>query len=679
MAKSKADKWSEIWEEASAQLKEIVSGCEDDRELALEDRRFYSIAGAQWEGSVGKQFEKRPKLEVNKVHLAVVRIINEYRNNRISAKFISKDGKQSDDLADIIAGLYRADQQDSDAEEAYDNAFEEAVGGGFGAFRLTHKYEDEYDEDDDRQRICWEPITDADTCVFFDPNSKRQDKSDAKYAFVLTGMTREAFEAEWDEDPNSWDRPVGDETFDWDTPDLVYVAEYFVCEDASEKVYTYKDISGAFKKYKEGELSDDKRRELNDMGSVLVAERTVKTRRIRKYFMSGGGVLEDAGIIAGRNIPVVPVYGKRWFIDGKERFMGHVRLAKDPQRLYNMQISVLAENAATGDEEVPIVTPEQIAGHEMAWANRKVSKPAYLMLNALEDAQGNEVPSGPVGSTVSPQVSPQLAALLQLAGQDIDDILGNQDAGEEVETNMSGKAVELIQNRLDMQAFIYMSNFAKAEKRAAQIWLSMASELYEAGEERTMKMVDEQESVDYVEMDETYLDDNGEAVNKYDLSRAKYDVAIEIGPTSASKRTATVRALTQMMPLLADPSDQAVIGAMALMNMDGEGIGPVRDYFRMKLIKMGVIEPTDQEAEELAAEMQGQGPTPQDQYIMAEAQKSQAQAVESQADAAEAAANTELKKAQTAKTLADIDAEARSQAIEAAKLLQDAATTPPQQ
>jgi hypothetical protein len=35
------------------------------------------------------------------------------------------------------------------------------------------------------------------------------------------------------------------------------------------------------------------------------------------------------------------VYGKRWFVDNIERCMGHVRLAKDPQRLKNMQLSKL--------------------------------------------------------------------------------------------------------------------------------------------------------------------------------------------------------------------------------------------------------------------------------------------------------------------------------------------------
>jgi hypothetical protein len=102
----------------------------------LQDRRFYSLAGSQWEGPLWDQYENKPKFEVNKIMLAVIRIVNEYRNNRITVDYVSKDGVENDKLAEVCDGLYRADEQASVADEAYDNAFEEAVGGGIGAWRL---------------------------------------------------------------------------------------------------------------------------------------------------------------------------------------------------------------------------------------------------------------------------------------------------------------------------------------------------------------------------------------------------------------------------------------------------------------------------------------------------------------------------------------------------------------
>ena len=109
---------------AMARFDDIQSSLRDERLQCLQDRRFYSIAGAQWEGPLGEQFENRPRFEVNKIHLAVIRIINEYRNNRISVDFVSKEGDEYDALADTCDDLWRADEQDSCAEEAYDNAFE---------------------------------------------------------------------------------------------------------------------------------------------------------------------------------------------------------------------------------------------------------------------------------------------------------------------------------------------------------------------------------------------------------------------------------------------------------------------------------------------------------------------------------------------------------------------------
>jgi hypothetical protein len=189
MAISKEARLQRVHDEALVDFNRIQTALRDERLQCLQDRRFYSIAGAQWEGPLGDQFENKPRYEFNDVHLAVIRVINEYRNNRISVAFQPKDGTPADDEADTIAALYRADEKRCSADEAYDTGFEEAVGGGYGAWRLRAVYEDEDDdegEDDRPQTIAIEPIFDADSCVFFDLGAKRQDKADAKRCYVLT-------------------------------------------------------------------------------------------------------------------------------------------------------------------------------------------------------------------------------------------------------------------------------------------------------------------------------------------------------------------------------------------------------------------------------------------------------------------------------------------------------------
>jgi len=661
-----------LHDEALAQFDDVQSALRDERLQCLQDRRFYSLAGSQWEGPLWDQYENKPKFEVNKIMLAVIRVVNEYRNNRITVDFVSKDGAENDKLAEVCDGLYRADEQASVADEAYDNAFEEAVGGGIGAWRLRTVYENEEDPEDDRQRIRIEPIFDADSSVFFDLGAKRQDKSDAKFCFVVTSMTRQAYKDTWNDDPTDWPKIIHQYEFDWCTPDVVYVAEYYKVEEKTETIRIFQTITGEEERYTQADFAKDEMLEetLAAIGTVEVRQRRIKTKRVHKYIMSGGKVLEDAGYIAGKCIPIVVVYGKRWFVDNVERCMGHVRLAKDAQRLKNMQLSKLGEISALSSVEKPILTPEQVAGHQVMWAEDNLKDYPYLLINPITDQNGNQAVSGPVAYTRSAAIPPAMAALLQITETDMQDILGNPAGAEKMVSNISGKAVEMIQARVDGQAFIYMSNFAKGMKRCGEIWLSMAKDIY-TEDKRKMKTVAPTGEAGMVELMQPTIDqETGEVVMANDLTSATFDVIADVGPSSSTKRQATVRALTGMLQITQDPETAQVITAMAMMNMEGEGISDANAYFRKKLLRMGVVKPTDMEAEELMAEMQGQPQDPNAMYLQAAAENETAKAAKARADTVETVASAELKRAQTLETLGKVDETAQNMALTNAEAVQ---------
>jgi hypothetical protein len=691
---------TDVHQTALAQFDRIQDAVWEEREQCLSDRRFYSISGAQWEGDLGKQFENRPRFEVNKVHLSVIRIINEYRNNRITVDFVAKDGKENS-LADTCDGRYRADEQDSNGQDAYDNAFEEAVGGGIGAWRLITCYEDDEDDENEYQRIAVEPIYDADSSVFFDLNSKKQDKSDAKHCFVIRSISRDAYIEEYDDDPVSWTKDIDSSEFDWVTPDVVYIAEYYVIEKIPKTIEIWENLDGEESRYSEDDFEHDENlfEMLTATGSRKVRDKTVKKNKVHKYILNGDHVIEDCGYIAGNCIPIVPVYGKRWFIDNIERCMGHVRLCKDAQRLKNMQLSKLGEISALSTIEKPIMTPEQISGHEDMWADDNIKNYPYLLTNPVIDMNGNIQPAGPLGYTKVPQIPPAMGALLQITEQDMQDMLGNQQAGEEITPNVSGKAIELIQNKLDMQSFIYMSNMSKAVKRSGEIWLSMAKEVY-VEEDRNLKIVTPQKDVDSIKlMEPTVNQESGAVEYKNDFSRAKFDLTVSVGPSTASKRAATVRALTGMLQMTADPSDQAVITGLAMMNMEGEGIDEIRQYYRKKLINMGAIEPNEEEAKEIQARQQAQAqqPDPNQQYLaalsaesMAKAEKAKAdtqltamKAQQSQVDTIHTVAKAEETRAKTAQIMSEMDTKSQRAVVENIKDLtqieQQKAPTAPSQ
>jgi hypothetical protein len=645
--------------EALRRFDEIQSALRNERLQCLQDRRFYSIAGAQWEGPLEQQYENKPKFEVNKVALAVQRVVNEYRNNRITVDFVSRDGSPTE-MADVCNKLFRADEQDSTANEAYDNAFEEAVGGGFGAWRLKAVYEDDEDPDNDKQRIRIEPIYDADTSVYFDLQAKRQDKADATHAFVLYSVTRDAYIEKYGDDPTTWPKEVYQTFFDWDTPDVVYVAEYYCIEEVNEKQLIYRSLDGTEEKYLESDFEKDETLEetLAAIGSEMVRERTIRRKRVRKYLMSGGKILKDDGYIAGKCIPIVPVYGKRWFVDNIERCMGIVRLAKDAQRLKNMQLSKLGEISALSSIEKPIMTPEQVAGHQVMWAKDNLENYPYLLVNPITGPDGSMQVSGPVAYTKSAAVPPAMAALLQVTEQDIDDILGNQREGDKIVSNISGDAVEMVQQRLEMQAFLYMSNYAKAVQRCGEIWLSMARDVY-VEPKRKMKGVDEVGRASTIELMQPAMDENGALTHRNDVTQATLDVVTSVGPSFATQRAATRRTLLSMMQFAQDPQIQKMLLAALMQNIEGDGVKDVAKFMRKEMVAAGVMEPTQEEAQALAQAAQNQQPDPNVLYIQAVSEKERAQAQKAQADSVNALADAQLKRAKVQETLAKMSLDDR--------------------
>jgi hypothetical protein len=515
-----------------------------------------------------------------------------------------------------------------------------------------------------------EPIFDADSCVFFDLNAKRQDKADAKSCYVLTPYTWRAYQAEWGDDPASMLKQIQQTEFDWCTPDLVWVAEVYRVEEESQMVYFYRglDEDAPDMRVTERELKDDEKKaeELEATGFRLVREKRIKTRVVHKYIMNGQRVLEDCGRIPGKCIPIVPFYAKRMVVDGVERLIGHVRIAKDAQRLMNAVMSWLGEMAGRFDVEKPILTPEQIAGHSVMWAEDNVKKFPFLLINMITGENGQMQAAGPVGYTKAPNVPPAMAALAALAGQALTDLLGNQQAGEQMQPNISGKAVEMIQQRLDMQVFIYMSNLAKSMKRCGQVWLSMMKDIV-VEDERKMKTIDANGEASSVVMNQpAYNEEEGKQFMRNDLTKANFEVEVDVGPSSTSRRAATVRALIGMKQGTQDPETISILDSMIMMNMEGEGISDARDYFRRKMVRMGVVKPTPDEIAEMEQEKAlaaQQPPDAQTQALIGMADEAQANAAKARAATVETLTKADLNRANTAKTYAEVMTETQDQQI----------------
>jgi hypothetical protein len=689
MALTKEERHGKVWDRATARFDRAYGPQQQIRLASLEDRRFAYVDAAQWEGGLGAQFNNRPRFVVNKVQKAVRRIVSEYRANAMTVNFrSSEDDSRQDDL-DALRIVYRSDEQYSSAQDVYVSAFDEAVAGGMGAWRLTNDYDHraETDLDDDTpQRICFEPIPDADISVFFDPDSRKLDKSDAKWCTVLNPISWDTYtteylgdEVELTERPTSFKMVRSLKQFDWFTNDSVYIGEYYEVEQKVEKYSVWREPhSGVEQKVYAGldaegrEDAEEQEQHYASIGYIKVRSGKRNSKKVRKYFMDGCGILKDCGYIAGSEIPIVVVYGIRQVIDGIERFQGAVRLAKDSQRLYNMQISTLADITAFTPREKPIFTPEQVAGHELTWAGDLVANNPYLLINPVTGADGSQTIAPPVGYIKQPDVPPALAGLVQITAADMLDVTGGDLAAGQVTSNTSDALVSRVQAHQDMQVYIFIDNMSRAMQRCGKIYLSMACDVY-TEDSRKFSANGEDGSPESTTINVPSIDKEGNPT----IARAftpGLDVFVDVGPAFNSRKDSTVNAIAKILPGIVDPQMQQLMVATLVRNLDGEGMEDLSKFARMQLVKAGVVKPNDEEAQQLQAEQQEAANAPPDAQtvaLLAQARESAANATKSEASAVQALSAAELNQAKAAESISNTNASQLSTIMQMLQGIQD--------
>lgn len=643
-----SDRLQEVHERAMRRFESVAIPQQEMRAQSLEARRFVTIPGAMWEGAWGEQFENSPRPEVDKITKSLEKIETDYKENRIVVDFVPANDSADEQTAETLDGMYRADSYHYKAMQARDNAFQEAIRGGFGAWRLTTDYADPYDPDSDEQRV--NPgmtIVDADQSVYFDIGSRLYDKSDAKWGFVVSAEMRAEAEAKWGDNIAPWPLVQWRYAWDWYTPDVVRIAEYYEVEDTSDTliILTNKLTDGE-QRYFSTEIEP---KALSDLLAQGWTKRTrkVKRQRIHKYVMNGTCVLKDCEYIAGDNIPIVPVYGRRDYVDNMERWRGHVQKRMDRQRILNSAVANVVETNSLAPFEVPIVAPEQMTD-EIAdsWARGNIDRLPFRYLIPVRNEDGTIAQLGPIGKIEPPSVQPATATLLQMMLSESADEEQNAD---EVKANTSADAMDLAAARVDAKSALYLDYMRQSVQREGDIYQGMARDVYFEDERKVETLTDDEQDGTATLM-QPHLDDNGVYRIRNDLSRGRYKVIATVQEATSTKRQRTVRESLNLGEIAgklgAQDLGQAAL-LTAMMNMDGEGMQDLQKFARNKALGIGLAQPTAEEKQQLeqAAQQQGQ-PSATDQLALAQVGEISSKAQLNQAKAVQTFADANLKTAQ---------------------------------
>jgi hypothetical protein len=422
--------------------------------------------------------------------------------------------------------------------------------------------------------------------------------------------------------------------FPWVTGnELFYICRFYYKEKTKDKILTLADPLGQPLKLRESDLL--KRGEKSDLmlmdelieqGYSITAEKKIERWKVTCYIASGEEILKEYEVPT-EFIPVVPMYGERAYVEGEEHYEGVVRLAKDPQRLRNFLLSYLGDMVSRSPRSKPIFLPEQIAGFEnMYQINGADNNYPYLLQHA-KGASGENLPLGAVGQLDPPEMPQSMATLIGLTREAVEDVANPGLPKDMMDADVSGRAIELLQARLDNQSQVYQDHLKHAKRYDAVVYASMASRVMDAPRKVTLTLPDGTRKVASI-MDSVVDKETGELVTLNDLTNAEFNVYAKIGPSYTSKREKTRDELGTMAMEIkdSDPTLHKALMYKRLQLLDGINMADIKDYVNNQLMLAGFKEPETEEELQFMQEAMNQEPQPDAAMLLAQAEQSKADA-----------------------------------------------------
>lgn len=536
-----------IISELQGRLEMCIAADGENHTEGMNDLRF--LKGEQWpeKQKRSREADGRPVLTINKIPTFLQQVTNDQRQNQSAIK-ISPVGLNSDaGTSDVMQGMVRYIEYNSNADTACDTAVNSAAAIGFGYFRLVTDY---CEEDSFNQEIRFKRIRNPFT-VYFDPASVEADGSDATFVIISERISKPEFKAKYPDAVLSFNsfniiRP-GDQGSlrHWVLDNMVRVAEYYRVEFSSEELFQLPDGTTVWG------------RKNIPQGVQPVASRKSVRRKVMWYLCSPYEIIDRVEIKC-KWIPVFPVYGSEIDIDGKVYRNGIIRNARDPATMYNFWMTSATEEVSLRPKTPYIGATGQFKGQEKRWAQANNRSFAYLEYEPVS-LEGQLAPP--------PQRQPMIdvpIGVLAMANHAADNIkatTGLFDSSLGAQGNATSGKQELAQQKQGNVAnFHYTDNLNRSRKHAGRCIVNMIPHYYDT--ERIVRCMGEDGKVR-----SAWINKIDEAANKIinDVKTGQYDIVVTTGPSYATMRAEAADAMVQFgqsWPKLMDYAGDKVVEAM---------------------------------------------------------------------------------------------------------------------
>ena len=454
--------------------------------------------------------------------------------------------------------------------------FEQAAKCGFGYFRIDHDYKDARSFD---QEIFIRRIRNQ-FSVYLDPSAQEPDGSDASWGHVFDQLTKSEFKALFPDSAlaqmDDWTSTGDQAESGWFEVDGCRISEYFEKKFERKKLFQLSDGNTHF---------EDELPEQLEPGVTVEDVRWSVDPCIYRYKLNGIEILEKTRC-PGKFIPIIPVYGDEYMIEGQRTLEGVIRHAKDPQRIVNFTRTAEIEAIALAPKAPWLLAEGQDEGFTKEW--KVVNKENLAVLHYKPKTIGGEMVPPPKRLVEEPAIQAIAAAGAQFQ-QDLRATTGVQDAELGKASNeVSGRAIERRMKQAQVSNFHFSDNFARSLKHAGRIILEWLPEIYDTP--RTVRVINQEGKSEIIWINKVFLENGQEKLIK--LDQGNFDVAVDTGPSFSTKRQEAVSSMidiTQKYPKIMD-----IAGDIMVENMDWPGAQVVADRIR-KTLPPGLVDDPGQD------------------------------------------------------------------------------------
>lgn len=508
-----------------------------EREDRLSDLRF--ATGDQWpqETKRIRDASNRPCMTINRYPAVKGQIVNEQRAQRpsIVVKPVG-DGADVDD-AEMLEGLLRHIQVNSDAEVAYDCGFEHMVLAGKGYVEITRDYlsGETFDQELYIRRVK-NPFT-----IYCDPSSQEPDESDANWKFKVVDYPVAEYLAQFPKSQlaSAVDfQSIGDQFPFWGDKKTIRVAEYWYKDWEYDELYLMADGKSIRKslynlRYK-ANPNAPKPVDTRPWKKCKICCATINAVEIIDKDPDGMYSYTFPGKVGF--IPLIPLIGEDFDVNGDRKLYGIVRNSKDAQRGINYFRSYAAETIALAPKAPWVGWKGQFK--DAKWKTANVINYPYLEADLITTT-GQPAPSLPARNQFEPPIQGVLAMSMAV-DQDFKSTTGIYEPSlGQNKSDQSGKAIASLQNQSQLTNLNYTDNLSRALRAIGRVLLDAAPYVYDAPRVQRIIQPDGQVQQVIVHSGRENAANalkSPEIQDVYDLSKGVYDVVVDVGPSYQTKR-----------------------------------------------------------------------------------------------------------------------------------------------